>query len=381
MSPTLFALIPGFGPVTRFRHSINTGLSYHYAPKADISSEFLRALNKSKQGYLGALAQNAVSLSLSHILEAKLRSTDTSSTAEPKKIKVLAMNFTPLSYDFERARVTHRSGFVTDRFSTDFTTDLIPGFRGSVQYSLYQGDITSDSARFKPYREGIEASFTVNAQSGIFGALSRIFGRAVPPRNPETERVEPSADDALARRVASTPVAGVTSRTRQFAVPETQGWEATIQYSSSRQRPPTGNGIVVFEDPALRCVAFQTNPIVYQQCIQDQATNAGGGIPIPRTTAGGPFIRTPPRDNLNSDMTFHLTPNWSGTWGTNYDFQAHKFGSHRVTLQRALHDWKAIFAFTQAQNGNFAFNFFIALNAEPSLKFDYDKQTYRPITR
>ena len=56
-APALFALFPGFGPVTRFRHSITPVLSYHYAPSAEISTEFLRALNKSKQA-TGALAQN-----------------------------------------------------------------------------------------------------------------------------------------------------------------------------------------------------------------------------------------------------------------------------------------------------------------------------------
>jgi hypothetical protein len=379
-TPTLFALFPGFGSITRFRHSITPVLTYNYTPAADISSEFLRALNKSKQGYLGALAQNRVTLSLSHVLEAKLRNTDTSTTAEPKKIKILAMNFSPLSYDFERARVTHRSGFVTDVFSTDLTTDLIPGFRGAVRYSLYQGDILSDSARFKPFREGIDASFSLNGQSGIFGVLSRVFGRVVPSRNPQIERVEPSADDALANRVASTPVAGLTARNRQFNVPQTEGWQATLTYSSTRQRPPTGSGIVIDEDPTAKCAIYQANPIVYLQCIQAEAANSNGGTAITRTTAGGPFIRTPARDNLQSQMTFHLTPKWSGSWGTNYDFQAKKFGSHQVSLQRELHDWKAIFAFTQAQNGNFAFNFFIALNAEPDLKFNYDKQTYRPLT-
>ena len=379
-SPTLFALFPGFGAVSRFRHSITPVLSYNYAPTADISTEFLRALNKTKQGYLGALAQNRLTLSLSHVLEAKMKTTDTSSTAEPKKMRILSMNLSPLSYDFERARKTHRSGFVTDFISSDFTSDLLPGFAGNVRYSLYQGDILSDTARFKPFRETIGASFTVNGQSGIFGALSRVFGRAVPAKNPQIERVEPSADDALANRVLSTPVAGASARNRQFNVPETQSWEATLQYSSSRQRPPTGNGIVIDEDPTSKCLIYQANPIVYQQCIQSEAANSNSGIGITRTTAGGPFIRTPPRDNLQSQMTFHFTPNWSGSWGTNYDFQAKKFGSHQVSLQRKLHDWNAIFAFTQAQNGNFAFNFFIALTAEPDLKFNYDKQTYRPIT-
>jgi hypothetical protein len=80
-------------------------------------------------------------------------------------------------------------------------------------------------------------------------------------------------------------------------------------------------------------------------------------------------------------MSFNITPKWAGVWGTNYDFNARKFGSHDVSLQRELHDWTANFAFNQAPNGNFAFSFFIALTAQPDLKFDYDKQTYRPITR
>jgi lipopolysaccharide transport LptD-like protein len=381
-SPTLFALFPGFGPVTRFRHSITPVLSYNYAPSADISTEFLRALNMSKQGYLGALAQNRLTLGLSHSLEAKLRTTDTSSAAEPKKIRILAMNFSPLSYDFERARQTHRSGFVTDNITSDFTSDLLPSFRASVGYSLYQGDIMSDSARFKPFRERIDASFTMNSQSGIFGALSRVFGRAVPQKNPQIERVEASPDDALANRVASTPVAGISARNRQYGVPTTEGWQATLTYSSTRQRPPTGDANVIEEDPTRLCLPFQANPIIYQQCIDQQAALGNpGGSEFPGITAGGQFFRTQPRDNLQSQMSFHLTPKWSGSWVTNYDFQAKKFGSHQVSLQRELHDWRAIFAFTQAPNGNFAFNFFIALNAEPDLKFNYDKQTYRPVTR
>jgi hypothetical protein len=378
-SPTLFALFPGFGSVIRFRHSITPIISYSYAPAATINDEFLRALGKSKQGYLGALAQNRVSLGLSHVLEAKLKSTDTSSAAEPRKIKVLSMNFSPLAYDFERARQTHRSGFATDAISSDFSTDLIPGFHGGIRYSLYQGDILSDSARFKPFREGIDAGVTINSRSGIFGAISRIFGRAVPEQNPQLNRTGQSSDDALTNRVASTPVAGITARNRQYNIPDSQGWSATLTYSSSRQRPPTGSATVIDNDPKVLCVPFLANPIAYQRCIQEASANANGGVPLTSATAGGVFFRTPGRDNLDSNMSFHLTPKWAGTWATNYDFQAKKFGSQIVTLQRELHDWRAIFSFTQAPNGNFAFTFFIALTAEPDLKFNYDKQTYRPI--
>jgi hypothetical protein len=381
-SPTLFALFPGFGPVTRFRHSITPSISYSYAPTGNLSTEFLRATNRSRQGFLGSLAQNQVSLTVSHVLEAKLRSTDTSSSAEPKKIKVLTMDFSSLSYDFERARKTHRSGFTTPSLSTNFGSDLIPGFRGNVGWSLYQGDVLSDTARFKPFRETIGASLTLNSQSGIFGIFTRLFGRPVPLAHPQIQKTEASPDDALANRVASTPVAGITSRSRQFSMPSTQGWQLTLQYTSSRQRPPTGNGVVLDQNFAeLQCAPIRINPIAYQQCIDQAIAQAGNSLPLQSGISGAPFIRVPARDNVNSSLNFHLTPKWSGTWTTNYDFEAKKFGSHSVTLQRELHDWRAIFAFTQAPNGNFAFNFFIALNAEPDLKFNYDKSTYRPIVR
>ena len=379
-SPSLFALFPGFGPVTRFRHSITPLISYSYAPAGDISNDFLRALNKSRQGYLGALAQNRVSLGLSHVLEAKLKASDTSSTAEERKIKILSMNFSPLAYDFERARQTHRSGFATDAISSDFSTDLLPSFHGGIRYSLYQGDILSDSARFKPFREQIDASLTLNSQSAIFGALGRLLGRTSTPQTPPAAAAAASAGPALASSVTSPPVAGISSRSRQYNIPDTQGWSARLTYSSTRQRPPTGNGVVVDNDPTVKCAPFSVNPIIYQQCIQLESANANGSVAITSVTSGGPFIRQPGRDNLDANMNFHLTPKWAGTWSTNYDFQAHKFGSHVVTLQRELHDWRAIFSFTQAQNGNFAFTFFIALIAEPDLKVNYDKQTYRPIT-
>jgi hypothetical protein len=376
-SPTLFALFPGFGSVSRFRHSITPMISYSYAPTGDISDEYLRTQNKTRQGYLGALAQNRVSLGLSHVLEAKMKSTDTSSTAEARKIKILSMNFSSLAYDFERARQTHRSGFATDNLSSDFSTDLLPSFHGSVDYSLYQGDILSDSARFKPFRTRVGAGLTINSQSGIFGAVSRLFGHTAPPTNPQT--VGGSPEDALSRNASSAPVAGISSRNRQFEIPDTQGWSASLQYSWNRQRPPVGNAIIIDNDPKAKCAPFIANPIVYQQCVELAQADPNGGIPFQSATSGGVFVRTPPQANLDGNVNFHLTPMWAGTWSTNYDFQAHKFGAHRVTLQRQLHDWKAIFSFTQAPNGNFAFSFFIALTAEPDLKFNYDKQTYRPV--
>ncbi|HEX6576428.1 MAG TPA: putative LPS assembly protein LptD, partial [Gemmatimonadaceae bacterium] len=378
MSPTIYGLFPGVGPVERLRHTITTSVNYRYAPATEVSREYLRATNTNPIGYLGDLAANNVTLSLSQVLEAKLKPKD--SVTEGKKVKLLGVNFTPLSYDFERKKKTGQ-GFTTDDFGMSFNSDLLPGFTADMHWSLFQGSVLSDTSKFKPFRTSINASFSVNGNSGIFGALTRLLGRAVPTSNPQVERLNAGPTDALENRVASTPIAGVTGRNRQYNLPQTQGWQASFVFSSTRQRPPVGDGQVVTVDPLEYCQQFQTgpqaNPFNYQTCVDQQSVNPVGPDPIGSLTPGGPFIRIPARETLGMNTAFHITPKWSATWGTLYDFQSQGFASHSVTLQRELHDWRAIFAFTRAPNGNFAFNFFIALNAQPDLKFQFDRQTYR----
>ncbi len=377
ISPTFFGLFPGLGPIERLRHSISPRLTYSYAPKADVSDEFLAATNRTRFDYIGGLAQNQIQLQISQNLEAKLRSDrDSSTSGADKKIRLLSINFSPLAYDFERARATGRSGFATERLSYDLASELLPGFNLTADYSLFQGSLLSDTAVFKPFRESMSASFTLNQQSGILAAFSRLFGRAVPQRTPRIERLEPAGDDALSHRAGSTPVAGVAARDRVYGMAATQGFQASFTYSSQRQRPPVGGNVIDY-DPTVNCRIYQLNPIAYNQCLVEQRTNPTSATPF-EPVIGAAFVRTPPRQTIQSQMSFNITPTWSATWGTNYDFQANAFASHTVGLQRDLHDWRSTFAFTKAPNGNFAFSFFIALKAQPDLKFDYDKQTYRP---
>ena len=382
MAPTFFGLFPGLGPVSRLRHSVSPRLTYSYSPAARVSDEFLAAFNESRFRYIGGSAQNQLALSLSQTLEAKLRADPDSATAgnegtvEERKLRLLSLNLSTLAYDFERARVTGRSGFATDRLSYDLLSDLLPGFNLRSTYSLFQGSLTSDTALFKPFRESTSISFTLNQETGILAAFSRLFGRAVPQRSSRIERLEASGDDALSQRAASTPIAGVASRDRMYGgMAATQGFQANITYSSERQRPPVGGNVVDY-DPAINCRIYEFNPITHSQCLLEQQTNPTHATPLPQGI-GGVFVRTPPRQNVQSQMSFNITPTWSATWGTSYDFQAGEFASHTVGLQRDLHDWRSTFAFTKAPNGNFAFSFFIALKAQPDLKFDYDKQTYR----
>jgi hypothetical protein len=413
-SPTLFGLVPGFGPVTRFRHSLTPSLSYSYAPKADVPQEFRDALNLN-QSYLGGLAQSRVSLTVNQTLEGKLRPSrraargDSSATvaggasgttdAEGKKVKLLALNFSALEYDFvladslkQRGRAGWESGFVTPRFNYSARSDLVPGLNLDVGYSLFQGSVPSDTARFDPYRESVALSFAVNRSSGIFAALGRVFGLAGrPSSDPGAAQLEPAQrTDTLARRTVSQPYAGDNPFGRNpiglSGPPAGQGWQASFSFSSTRQRPIVGNNVVNLTGTQI-CAPFQSDPIGFSQCTADPISFAqrfGGGTLLPgvdpnglATTGGGQIFQTPAITTLQSNTSFAITPKWTAQWGTTYDFRNREFASHIVTLQRELHDWNATFAFTQAPNGNFAFNFFVALKAQPEVKFNYDRQSIR----
>jgi hypothetical protein len=179
------------------------------------------------------------------------------------------------------------------------------------------------------------------------------------------------------RRLAVQPIAGTRARAAQFVVPPREGWQATFSFSSTRDRPPTGIGNIVEFSPEARCEPFRlVNPFAFQECVARERTNPSTESPFDEVR-GGTIYRVPPVTSLNSSIDFHLTPKWAASWQTTYDFVAHDFASHQVSLQRDLHDWRAVFAFNQSANGNFAFNFFIALKAQPDLKFDYNRATYR----
>ena len=382
-SPTFFGLFPGFGPYSRFRHAITTSVSYSYAPAARVSDEFLAALGRTRQGYLGSLAQNQVSLSLSTNIEGKLRSAadsgDAASSADGQKRNRLSINFQPLSWDFERARATGRTGLTNDRFGFTARSDLLPGLDFGATYSLFQGSSLSDTARFKPYREEVRASFSMNRQRNPFAALYRIFGRAVPNTDPMLEQPTPTADDMLAREVAAQQVGGNRGRAAAFNVPAAQdGWSATLAFTSSRQRPPVGGGIIIEDNDALICASLGLDPISQERCVLEREGNRIGSDPnAGTTTGGGPFIRRRPLTTVQSNMVLPITRNWSSSWQTTYDFEAGQFASHMVNLVREMHDWQATFSILQAPNGNFAFSFFIALKSQPDLKFDYHRQSYR----
>ncbi len=380
ISPTFFGLFDvKIGAVEKLRHSINTQLQWSYASAKSVATDYLTAQGKSPLGYLGSLAQNRVTLGFSTNLEAKLKQGGDSAITHPeaaKKIKALSLTFTPISWDFEKAKKV-KSGIATDRFGTTVRSDLLPGFDFGLDYSLFQGSILSDTAKFSPYLENMRASMSIGPTSPIIAYITRLFGG-----EPRTARDSAAADSAgrrsADRNAGSQSVAGQQStRSRQMDVPNGRGFDMSLSYSHSQSRPPTGSNVVEY-DPTRICLPIRDlNPIQYDICVRNALAAPPQQQTNTQTTAGGTVFRYPGQTNIQFRTSFNLTPKWATQWSTNYDLERKEFGSQQVALVRDMHDWRANFGFTQAPNGAFAFTFFVSLKAEPDLKFDYNRSSYR----
>lgn len=382
ISPTLFArLQKGIGPIAAIRHSITPQITYSYSPKAFVSDAYLGALGRTRAGYLGALPQNRVSLTLNQVFEAKLR-TDTSAVpgAVPKKIKLLSVNFSPIEYDFELAKATGRLGFATERFSYNLTSDLLPGLSFHVDYSLFDAPVISDTAHFSPYPETVGAALSLGHGSGGLGLLGRFIGWMTGEKRAAIDTARPATDTTRRGGTLQTPqFAAGRSHPALVDLPTARGWQASLNFSSNHPRPPHGSNVIQV-DPRAQCDVFRgVNPLQYDICLR-QLPPSNTDYSQTSTTGGGVVYHFPATTSITGNMTFNLTPNWAASWQTSYDVVRHEFASQVVSLQRDLHDWKAMFGFQQASNGNFAFNFLITLKPAPDVQFPYNQRSYRSTT-
>lgn len=385
-TPTFFGLFPGFAGFSRFRHAISPSITYSWAPAGNPSDAYLIATGRNPaRTDLSSIRQNQLTIGVATNLEGKVRAETDSAEQEGagEKIRVLSVNMDGVGYNFEQVRQLRQlgrspkwiAGLTTDRWGYRLSSDLLPGASFGARYSLFEGDIRSDTAKYSPFLEGIEASFQINRRSSIFAALTRVFGKPIKNENPIQEQVEPSAQDRYAQQVAAQPIAGSSSRRSEFSMPDTRaGWNASITFSQSRSRPVVGATVI---DPLAVCRTL--TGFAYDACIITQRTIAPDSII--QSSASRQIIVSPPRTNLSANTSFKITERWAAQWSTNYDFEANDgkggFGSQIVSLRRELHDWDAVFGFTKGPTGAFSFTAFIQLRAQPDLKFDYRRNELR----
>ncbi len=335
-SPTFFGFFPGFGPLSRIRHSISPQISYQYAPGVQVPEAFAHAIDPSgRLNNSRTDPQQTISIGFSQNFEAKLKppAGDTASEKEPRKIRLLSISTSGIGYNFEQAKLPHHTGWQTPSLTNTFLSDLLPSFQLSISHDLWKGQVGTDTAKFEPFLQSISASFTVTPAT--LQGLGRLFGlrpHAVAPPAPDTTATRGSPSDDF-RRYQGSSRAQYGPRPGGIgggAFGGGRGFTLGISLSSTRSRNDT--------TPQLR--------------------------------------HAPGRQTTNLNLSFSPTRNWTANWSTSYDMGTRQFSYHSLTFQRDLRRWRASFSFNKTAAGNFSFSFNITLTDQPDIKFDYDQNTY-----
>jgi hypothetical protein len=334
LSPAIFGFLPGVGPVERIRHSFSPQFSWSYAPSAEVSEQFMRALQPGNPNpTLKSPALHSVGLlGISQTFEGKF-ATDDSAATDGAKIKLLSIQTSGLQYDFEQAKEPGRNGWRTSSISNTVTSDLLRGFNLRLSHDLWDGPVGFDSTAFSPFLRSIAASFTISGAT--FERLARAIFGGEPLEAPEPDEFASAADSldeeffspvpAMAAGRAFQSIESIAGRGRRGG-----GFTASIRFQDRRSRS-----------------SQQTETF---------------GTPTNNRTLGG-------------TMSFSPTRNWSLQWTTDYNLTTKEFQTNSLRFERDLSRWRATFAFVQAPNGNFAFNFFVQLIDLSEIKFNYDQRT------
>lgn len=390
-SPTFFGFFRGIGPVTRIRHQVQPTVTWSYAPQGSVSDEFLQATNQFRSTFIGAQPQNIVSLTLQQNIEVKLRAPADSAPEAGRKVRALAIQTDGISYDFIRLRtIRQRSanpdqvsavqGLTSDRWGIGLRSDFLPGFDFGMRWSLFQGATNSDTAEFRPFREEVRMSLTLDRKTGVVDWLVRKLGGGAftPAQSNLTAADSMQLRNQQNQNMFGQPLQQQTQVRPAFSViPSGQGWRLSLNYTENRQRPPRGTNFLLVNVEQRCAFARALSPFAFQQCIAANGNLPGNDPNANQIGFGGPIFIQPPLRNLSINTSFNLTPKWALSWNTSYDLTRSQFAAQQVSVQRELHDWRLSMNFTQAPNGNFLFSFFISLKAQPDIRLPYDQQTFR----
>ncbi len=357
-APSFFGFINrGIGPYQRFRYTLSPILTLNWSPAASVSQAFARAIaSTGAVPMLTVPASMSGSVAFHQVFEAKAKRAATDTNTDPihlaslPKKQLLSVSTSPLSYDFEQAKLPGRSGWTTSVLSNSFTSDLVPGFTLSTTHDLWQGDAGSDTAKFSPFLANVQTNFRLTGST--FRSLAALLGLA----HRDTVTTHPPISGAPAPLAVASSMSMLRAPNGVPPALGRTGFSATISYQLTRYRKIgsaaelTGPVSTEPDAPGTQPDPFQTNPLV-------------------------PPVTPPAASSLGLTLSFSPSAFWTASWMTQYDFTTHSFQSQQIQLQRDLHEWRASFNFTKGPNGNFALYFTIYLMSLPDIKFDYNQTT------
>jgi hypothetical protein len=355
METPMYGFFPGIGRFERFRHKLAPRFTYSYSPSPDLSELQEMVFGASAAGR----EQNRIEIGLQQTFEAKYEEPDSAvargdslgpapvpaaelaaapgeqprRVPQARKLMLLSVATSAVAYDFVEAR-EGGDGFTTSTLSNSFTSDLLRGLQLQTTHDLFREEASpsEDPERtFAPHLSSMNASFAIDNNFFLFRWLGL-------------------GDDPEETR----------EREQRDAAGEAEGGE-----------------IEELEDEAA------------QRQDDDRLALTSGGFRAPRATGGVGSWRAQlnyslnrPRDlpdeesqMLNGTVTFRPTEQWSAVWQTAYNVTESAFANHVLRLTRDLHRWEANFDFVRTQNGNFSFEFRVALRDQRDLEIDYEQRS------
>ena len=346
IAPTFFGLFGGIGPFARIRHSVAPGISWSYAPAADVPADYARAANRGVlPANLRSDPRQTISIGLNQTLEAKLhpdrrQAADTARGGEPpegRKLRLLSIQSDALVFDLEQGKKPGRTAWTTDQWGNTISSDLLRGFSVRVAHDLFYGPVGVVGSQFRPSLTSVALGFSIGA--GTVRALGGLLGLRTPPATPAAAGQRPDSvappDPTQAGRDYTSAFQRGALATRYSAVDRLGegggALTASLNYSLQRSRPDPG-------------------------------------------PTGQPLGPTTEQQTISGSMSFSPTRHWRVAWQTSYNVTRSEFSDHVVRLDRDLHDWRATFTFVKSPNGNFLFNFGIELIDQREIHFDYDQR-------
>jgi hypothetical protein len=216
MAPTLFGFFPGVGPFARIRHAVSPLVSYQYAPGAKVPEAFAQALDPTGR-LLNARSdpQQTITLGLQQNFEAKYRAAagDTGEV-QPKKIRLLSISTSGVSYNFEQAKQ--------------------PGHL-QVSHDLWNGQVGLASTKFDPFLQNLSASFSLSSRT--IAAIGGLFGLGRPRTEPPAPvpAAPPATGQAPLPRLPTGP-RGYGGYGGYASMGGGRGFTLNVQFSSQRAR-------------------------------------------------------------------------------------------------------------------------------------------------
>ena len=335
IAPTFYAFLPGFGSYSKIRHSFSPIISYSYQPAASVSEEFAKAFTGPGRTFsLKSPSSQTIAISsLSQTFEAKGKPAPGDSTGSTaKKIRLLSIETSGLTYDFEQAKLPGRTGWTTATMNNTLSSDLIPGFALRITHDLWQGVVGTDTAKFKPFLTSVSTNFSITENT--LRSVGSIFGLT----KKQAKGPEPNAPPANLGS-GGVPLPGEIRRNSLLTPSQSLSrggmpFSANITLNISRTRPFT----------------------------------SATGITTPGTN----------NSSIGINTRFSPTRFWGLTWSTQYNTDKHQFEAQQLQLTRDLHEWRAAFNFVKSPNGNFAFYFSVFLTDFPDINYKYNQTTIKP---